>query len=139
VSVYGMRHSAVVPRGFTFPASIASDSWEDRTVILPAGAVRQAIAAKSRPTFGPAWTYPASAMQRPSESQVREWAGVACAYRSPERKAYARAWLLFCSLGGVEAPRPADFHLAPADARRIQRRFMDLDLFDPRDFAAVPF
>jgi hypothetical protein len=139
MSVYGVRHSAVVPRGYSFPASIASDSWEDRTTILPAGAVRRSIEEKIRPHLLPAWCYPSSGLQRPSESQVREWARAACAYRSRERKSYARAWLLFCTLGGVEAPSPADHNLAPSDARRIQRRFMDLELFDPRDFAAVPF
>lgn len=139
MSVYGMRHGAVVPRGFTFPASVATDSWEDRTTVLPVRVVREAIQEKSRPTLLPAWSYASSGLQRPSESTVREWARKACAFRSPERRAYARAWLLFCALGGVQAPTPSDFHLSPSEARKVQRAFVDLDLFDPRDFAAVPF
>lgn len=134
-----MRHSAVVPRGFTFPPSIARDSWEDRTTVLPAGAVRQAIEEKCRVPFGPAWSYAASGLQRPDAGTVREWARVACGFRSPERKSYARAWLVFCTLGGMEAPNPSAFKLSSSDARKIQRRFADAELLDPRDFAAVPF
>lgn len=137
MSVYGMRHTSGLPAGFRFPASIARDSWEDRTTVLPVKVVEDAIREKSRVPFLPAWQYPDSGLTRPDAGQVLAWARAACAYRSPERKAYARAWVLFCTLGGMEAPPSRG--LSPSLATAIRRRFAALELFDPRDFAAVPF
>lgn len=139
MSVYGMRHTSVVPQGYEFPASVARDSWEERTSIVPPRIVRAAIEAKCAPVLLPAWQCRSSGVGRPSDAQVHAWARLACSFRSPERRHYAREWLLFCTLGGPMAPNPADFRLAPHDARKIQRRFAESSLFDPRDFAGVPF
>lgn len=137
MSVYGMRHGAVVPRGFTFPASLAQDSWEDRTQVVPVHILADVIREKTRKPYRPAWQSPDADLPRPDADTVRRWCRAACAYRTPERKAYAVAWVKFCCLGGLDAPEARG--LAPSDARRIQRRFAELELFDPRDFEGVPF
>lgn len=141
MSVYGMRHGANLPAGFQYPPSLSQDRWEDRTVVLPAYVIREELKRQEaeRATFLGFWQYPSAETARPCKSQVRRWAAIACGFKLEARKSYARAWLLFCTVGGKSAPEPRDHGLLESDAEKIRQRFADADCFDPRDFAGVPF
>lgn len=139
MSAHHMRHHPTVPAGYAWPASVALDAWEERTTVLPPSVLAQALVDACRTAYRPAWTYAHSGLSMPSRQAVLVWARMLCALRSPARIAYARAWVAFCLSGGFEAPCHLAHGLAHTKAVGLQRDFAEAGLFDPRDFAEMPF
>lgn len=135
MSVYGMRHSANLPAGFIAPCLPPPD--HEMTEIVPAHVIRQ-IQDLKRPACMPAWKIPGSGISKPDPTRVHEMAAMVTRLRSPARKAFARAWLVFCLCGG-DAPNHVEHGLNASEVRDIQARLADAGAPDPRDFEGVPF
>ena len=133
--MYAARHCSNIPADFSWPAPAPR---LDITFHVPASAVRVAISI-AQDTLRPAWEVVGSGAVRPDRAMCLELARMAHAYRKPERRAYALAWVRWCVRPDGDAPSMHAHRIPPADARAIRLRFADAGLFDPRDFHGVPF
>lgn len=108
---------------------------------MPENVIREVLReqARARMAYRPAWTYANSGLKAPTRTETIAWARMLCGFRIPGRASYARAWVEFCLSGGATAPCHLAHRLLASDALHIRQRFSDADLFDPRDFAGVPF